>query len=207
MKKATGKLAKVSGKNAKVDSKLLYDEWANDYDNDLINEYGYIAPKLTVDKFKALVLKKNLRIIDVGCGTGLVGQALYENGYKNIDGYDISSEMLKIAKQFKFYKELKQIDLNDKPTNLSETYDVLICVGSFGYGALEPIAIRHLIGLVKSGGLLFIFMNAEPFKSQNYQKHISTLETQSLWSVNSIDDYNYMSKLDRPGKLIIATKN
>lgn len=207
MKKATGKLAKVSGKNAKVDSKLLYDEWANDYDNDLINEYGYIAPKLTVDKFKALVLKKNLKIIDVGCGTGLVGQALYENGYKNIDGYDISPEMLKIAKQSKFYKELKQIDLNDKPTNLSETYDVLICVGSFGYGALEPIAIRHLIGLVKSGGLLFIFMNAEPFKSQNYQKHISTLETQSLWSVNSIDDYNYMSKLDRPGKLIIATKN
>ena len=207
MKKATGKLAKVSGKNAKVDSKLLYDEWANDYDNDLINEYGYIAPKLTVDKFKALVLKKNLKIIDVGCGTGLVGQALYENGYKNIDGYDISPEMLKIAKQSKFYKELKQIDLNDKPTNLSETYDVLICVGSFGYGALEPIAIRHLIGLVKSGGLLFIFMNAEPFKSQNYQKYISKLETQSLWSVNSIDDYNYMSKLDRPGKLIIATKN
>jgi predicted TPR repeat methyltransferase len=207
MKKATGKLAKVSGKNAKVDSKLLYDEWANDYDNDLINEYGYIAPKLTVDKFKALVLKKNLKIIDVGCGTGLVGQALYENGYKNIDGYDISPEMLKIAKQSKFYKELKQIDLNDKPTNLSETYDVLICVGSFGYGALEPIAIRHLIGLVKSGGLLFIFMNAEPFKSQNYQKHISKLEIQSLWSVNSIDDYNYMSKLDRPGKLIIATKN
>ena len=207
MRKATGKLAKVSGKNAKVDSKLLYDEWANDYDNDLINEYGYIAPKLTVDKFKALVLKKNLKIIDVGCGTGLVGQALYENGYKNIDGYDISPEMLKIAKQSKFYKELKQIDLNDKPTNLSETYDVLICVGSFGYGALEPIAIRHLIGLVKSGGLLFIFMNAEPFKSQNYQKYIFTLEIQSLWSVNSIDDYNYMSKLDRPGKLIIATKN
>ena len=143
----------------------------------------------------------------MGCGTGLVGQALYENGYKNIDGYDISPEMLKIAKQSKFYKELKQIDLNDKPTNLSRTYDVLICVGSFGYGALEPIAIRHLIGLVKSGGLLFIFMNAEPFKSQNYQKHIFTLETQSLWSVNSIDDYNYMSKLDRPGKLIIATKN
>ena len=207
MRKATGKLAKVSGKNAKVDSKLLYDEWANDYDNDLINEYGYIAPKLTVDKFKALVFKKNLKIIDVGCGTGLVGQALYENGYKNIDGYDISPEMLKIAKQSKFYKELKQIDLNDKPTNLSRTYDVLICVGSFGYGALEPIAIRHLIGLVKSGGLLFIFMNAEPFKSQNYQKHISALEAQSLWSVNSIDDYNYMSKLDRPGKLIIATKN
>ena len=66
MKKATGKLAKVSGKNAKVDSKLLYDEWANDYDNDLINEYGYIAPKLTVDKFKALVLKKKLK--DNRCG-------------------------------------------------------------------------------------------------------------------------------------------
>jgi len=207
MKKLTGKLAKVSGNNADIDSRVHYDEWANNYDHDLINEYGYIAPKLTANKFKALIHKKNVKIIDVGCGTGLVGKALYKHGFKNIDGYDISAEMLKIAKQAKIYKELKQIDFNNVSNNLPKNYDALICVGSFGYGALGPIAIRHLIGLVKSGGLLFIFMNAEPFNSQNYQKYISKLEIKSLWTVNSIKNYNYMSKLDRPGKLIIATKN
>lgn len=206
MKKPSGKLAKVSGNSSEIDSKVLYDEWAGDYNRDLINEYGYIAPNITVNKFNVLLPIKDIKIIDVGCGTGLVGKELNKLGYLNIDGYDISPEMLKIAKQLDIYKELKQTDLNEGPLTPTKTYDALICVGSFGYGALDPKAIKNLVALVKSGGMIFIFMNSEPFNSQNYQEYISKLEKQSLWSVKSIDEYNYMDKLDRPGKLIIAMK-
>ena len=207
MKKPSGKLAKVSGNSSEIDSKVLYDEWAGDYNRDLINEYGYIAPNITVNKFNVLHPNKNIKIIDVGCGTGLVGKELSKLGYLNVDGYDISPEMLKIAKKLSVYKELKQTDLNKQPFTPSKTYDALICVGSFGYGALGPKAIKNLVALVRSGGMIFIFMNSEPFNSQNYQEYILKLEKQSLWSVKSIDEYNYMNKLDRPGKLIIATKN
>ena len=50
-------------------------------------------------------------------------------------------------------------------------------------------------------------MNSEPFISENYQKYILELEKQKLFSIKSIDDHNYMSKLERPGKLIIAIKS
>ena len=207
MKKIAGKLAKVSGHGSKVDSQTLYDQWAGRYNTELINEYGYIAPFITVDKLKDFHLDKDIEIIDVGCGTGLVGLELHKLGYSNIDGYDISQEMLKAAKKTKIYKSLKQVDLNLESFNPNKTYDLLICVGSFGYGALGPKAFINLLKLVKSRGLIMILMNLEPFISENYQKYILELEKQKLFAIKSIDDRNYMSKLERPGKLIIAIKS
>jgi len=207
MKKIAGKLAKVSGHGSKVDSQTLYDQWAGRYNTELINEYGYIAPFITVDKLKDFHLDKDIEIIDVGCGTGLVGLELHKLGYSNIDGYDISQEMLKAAKKTKIYKSLKQVDLNLDSFSPNKTYDLLICVGSFGYGALGPKAFINLLKLVKSRGLIMILMNSEPFISENYQKYILELEKQKLFSIKSIDDRNYMSKLERPGKLIIAIKS
>lgn len=207
MKKIAGKLAKVSGHGSKVDSQTLYDQWAGRYNTELINEYGYIAPFITVDKLKNFHLDKDIEIIDVGCGTGLVGLELHKLGYSNIDGYDISQEMLKAAKKTKIYKSLKQVDLNLDSFSPNKTYDLLICVGSFGYGALGPKAFINLLKLVKSRGLIMILMNSEPFISENYQKYILELEKQKLFSIKSIDDRNYMSKLERPGKLIIAIKS
>jgi predicted TPR repeat methyltransferase len=207
MKKIAGKLAKVSGHGSKVDSQTLYDQWAGRYNTELINEYGYIAPFITVDKLKDFHLDKDIEIIDVGCGTGLVGLELHKLGYSNIDGYDISQKMLKAAKKTKIYKSLKQVDLNLDSFSPNKTYDLLICVGSFGYGALGPKAFINLLKLVKSRGLIMILMNSEPFISENYQKYILELEKQKLFSIKSIDDRNYMSKLERPGKLIIAIKS
>lgn len=206
MKTPRGKLSRVSGVNSEIDSKTFYDEWAADYDADLIDEYGYSAPKITVNKFSTLLPNRESSIVDVGCGTGLVGKELANQGYSNIDGYDISPEMLKIAHLSKVYRKLKEIDLNKGSKKKSNPYDTLICVGSFGYGALGPEAIKNLVELVISGGMIFIFMNSEPFEFQNYKQYISKFEKQALWSIKSIEEYNYMSKLDRPGKLLIATK-
>lgn len=206
MKKISGKLAKVSGHSSKVDSQTLYDQWAGNYNTELINEYGYLAPFITVDKLKNFHLDKNIEIVDVGCGTGLVGVELDKLGYSNIDGYDISQEMLKASKKTKIYKNLKQVDLNLDSFSPRKTYDLLICVGSFGYGALGFNAFINLLKLVKSKGLLMILMNSEPFISENYQKYILELEKQKLFSIKSIEEHNYMSKLERPGKLIIAVK-
>ena len=47
---------------------------------ELINEYGYLAPFITVDKLKNFHLDKNIEIVDVGCGTGLVGVELHKLG-------------------------------------------------------------------------------------------------------------------------------
>ena len=41
---------------------------------------------------------KESKIIDFGCGTGLVGVELTKNGFTNIVGIDGSQEMLEVAK-------------------------------------------------------------------------------------------------------------
>jgi 2-polyprenyl-3-methyl-5-hydroxy-6-metoxy-1,4-benzoquinol methylase len=41
--------------------------------------------------------KADIDVLDMGCGTGLVGQYLHEDGFKNIVGLDASPGMLKEA--------------------------------------------------------------------------------------------------------------
>ena len=51
-----------------------------------------IAQLLDVNKFSGA-----WRILDLGCGDGLVGEALKVRGFNNITGYDISSKMVSLA--------------------------------------------------------------------------------------------------------------
>ena len=44
------------------------------------------------------VQKNQVKVMDLGCGTGLVGQYLYEKGYTNVDGIDASQGMLNESK-------------------------------------------------------------------------------------------------------------
>jgi predicted TPR repeat methyltransferase len=50
-------------------------------------------------------------VIDIGCGTGLAGQALTGHGFTIIDGLDYSAEMLKVAAGHGIYRKLIEADL------------------------------------------------------------------------------------------------
>ena len=71
----------------------VYAAWATEYDSDLIDGHGYRAPHDAVAGFLALNLDKDARILDVGCGTGMVGLLLRDAGFTTIDGADLSDEM------------------------------------------------------------------------------------------------------------------
>ena len=82
-----------------TENRLLYAEWAETYDNDFAENLGYALPIRVADAFvEKLNGKQNGRILDIGAGTGLVGQRLKYFNFSNIDGLDISSEMLEVAK-------------------------------------------------------------------------------------------------------------
>jgi len=86
------------------DLQVVYKEWAPAYDHDNDNLLGTVSQPLSVQIFQEYIKDKSLRIIDVGCGTGLVGVELEKGGFSNFDGIDISQEMIDIAKQRNYSK-------------------------------------------------------------------------------------------------------
>jgi len=98
----------------KTSEELLkyYQDWTdnNQYNKDMV-DWNYTAPKETVLILKKYVFNKNSKILDAGCGTGLVGIELKKYGYSNIEGVDFSQNMLDLVPQ-SIYKKIEKINLN-----------------------------------------------------------------------------------------------
>ena len=205
-KQPEGNLAQVTGNEVHIDPELHYDNWADSYDKELLEEYGYCAHEIGAKALAGTQTPIDSPILDVGCGTGLAGVELSRFGYTKIDGLDVSAGMLERARNQGTYRQLfqKRIGVD----NLSElpSYKGILCVGSFGLGHMEQEDIIRLIDLAAANASIVIFMNAEPFHAQNYEATIEHLSLDGLWRVEAIEDHNYMSELERPGKLIVGRR-
>ncbi|MBT5320183.1 MAG: hypothetical protein HOL45_09805, partial [Chloroflexi bacterium] len=60
-----------------------YDFWAANYELDTERDYGRNDPQMTVPLVQKYV-PSGARILDAGCGTGLVGQLMADAGYADL---------------------------------------------------------------------------------------------------------------------------
>ena len=70
----------------------LYDEYMQ-YINFNAEPYN-IAPAVE----EILKLPKDAKILDVGCGTGLIGKLISKMGYNNLTGVDATAKFIEAAK-------------------------------------------------------------------------------------------------------------
>lgn len=201
----TGRLAQVTGKDVSIDPRTHYDAWADSYEGDLLDTYGYSAHRIAARALTDFV-EPSAPVIDVGCGTGLVGAELAEAGFKTLDGVDVSGRMLDLARERGIYRQLFLRDVEGASALPDRAYGGVICAGAFGAGHLGPQALPRLAGLAAPGGMIVIFMNAEPFHEDDYDNHLSRLERAAVWHVHRVESHNYMDALERPGKLIVAQR-
>jgi predicted TPR repeat methyltransferase len=157
------------------DNQKLYAKWADTYESDFVENQGYEHPRVIAEIFHSKVPEVN-SVIDIGTGTGLVGFNLsnIRNGI-NIDGVDISKEMLDVARKKGIYRNLYIRDLTKAVSGTEAPYDALICIGIFTHGHLSPSALDNLLPLVKSNGFLVIGINSKYFKSENFSKKFHEL--------------------------------
>ncbi|RUS84366.1 hypothetical protein EGW08_007898 [Elysia chlorotica] len=95
--------------------------------------------------------------MDLGCGTGLVGEALYASGFTQLDGLDPSQGMLDVARSKGIYGELycAYVALGDEKLAIPDnTYDGLTICGSMGVNMVPPEGIYEMHRLVKPGGII-----------------------------------------------------
>ena len=172
--------------------RVVYDEWANRYDHDNDATLGTISQPKTVE-ILCTVLEKHAKILDAGCGTGLVGAELAKQGYDAFDGVDLSAEMLRYAKT-RGYAKLFQCSLNDPLPISDDAYDAIISAGLFTHGHVKTHAIRELIRITKSGGYLCFTINEGVYHSQGFDKEIQSITDDGLWDIKKFEKDAYMTK-------------
>ncbi len=96
------KLKSVYGNKTVEDQRQIYKEWAKTYDFETTGSFGWMGFTPAAAELSKRVIKKDAKILDAGCGTGLSGVALSKEGFTNIDGRDLSPEMLEQAEKNRY---------------------------------------------------------------------------------------------------------
>lgn len=148
----------------------LFDQFADGFDSHMVQALRYNIPEQLVDLIRRSSDPpvKGWNILDLGCGTGLVGSeiALYA---RQLVGVDLSAKMLVKAKARNLYHRLEQSDL--LPMMRSEAasgYDVVIAADVFVYlGKLDELVIQ-VRRLLRPAGLFAFSVEAlEPLKLED----------------------------------------
>lgn len=150
-----------------VDNKKYYDKLADTYDQDFAREFGYVLPDLVADTYQSLVKPVDTPIVDIGCGTGLLGKALDSTDLV-IDGIDISDAMLAHSRATGVYRDLLNIDLTASIANYRNKYGAVLSSGTFTHGHLGSEALVNLLDMAKPDGLFVIAINQAHYESKGF---------------------------------------
>lgn len=138
-------------------AQVLFDEYAPKFEKHLVEKLQYSLPSKVATKVKELC-GDDCRfdsVVDLGCGTGLTGEALRACANK-LTGIDISEKMIGIAKEKKCFDRLYCGDLAAVLDREKETYDLLVASDVLIYvGDLDPV-MPSLVARSRPGAL-FVF--------------------------------------------------
>jgi SAM-dependent methyltransferase len=162
------------------DNRALYRNWASTYDADFAQRNKYVYPKSIATICTSQVdASSPLTILDIGCGTGIVGACVSELiTASTIDGVDISPEMLHVAStKLRFdtkpvYDQLFEADLTQPISFANAKYDVAISAGTFTHGHLGPDALINVLSALRPGGLMVVGINKEHFGTKGFQSSL-----------------------------------
>ncbi|MDC0057559.1 class I SAM-dependent methyltransferase [Alphaproteobacteria bacterium] len=158
------------------DSIKLYKRWAQVYDEDFALSSNYCSPAKICSFFNKNARISDTPILDVGAGTGLVGECLYKSGNKKIIGIDISPEMLKQAKLKRCYSSLLIADVTKKIPLKNNSVGAVVSAGTFTHGHVGPDALDELLRVTKPGGLFVLSINTKVFVKDGFQEKFSRIK-------------------------------
>lgn len=133
----------------------LFDQYADRFDQHLQQELGYRAPLDIVKLIEQHAPEQHAwRVLDLGCGTGLVGEALAGRA-QSLVGVDLSEKMLQQARERGEYTQLACADvLQHLQQAESGSVDTIIATDVFIYvGKLDEV-VAQAKRLLSPGGML-----------------------------------------------------
>ncbi|NFV82034.1 tetratricopeptide repeat protein [Magnetospirillum aberrantis SpK] len=145
----------------------LFDDYADRFDQSLVDKLEYCAPQLLADALARTIDRRGgLDIMDAGCGTGLAAPVLKPYA-KRLDGVDLSPAMVARADERGLYDELLVGELVETLLARPERYDLLVAADVLVYlGDLGPVMQAARVA-VRAGGA-FAFTVEKTAESGSY---------------------------------------
>jgi predicted TPR repeat methyltransferase len=137
--------------------RYLFDQFSAHYDRSMIEDLGYCAPAILRSLADLLMIGSDdaLDILDLGCGTGLAGEA-FKMLARRLDGVDLSPRMVEQAGKRQIYSELITADVEACLESGTRQYDLLLAADTLVYlGDLFPIFRGARQRLRRNGNFLF----------------------------------------------------
>lgn len=178
-------MAEVKGPSAFVDEAYhledeasmveFYRKWARDYDHQMLDELGYTSPRTLADMLAAQLDDPAAKILDIGCGTGLTCVPLAALGYHDLDGIDLSPDMVRVAAERGIYAELLVGDVTLPLDRDDASYDGVISSGTFTHGHVGPEPLEEIFRILKPGGVLACTVHGDLWESMGFRASFDDL--------------------------------
>ena len=189
------------------DTLSMYGDWAATYDQTM-KDHDYQSPRRIVGALLRHCADKSVAIFDVGCGTGLSGMALAKAGFTQIDGSDVSPEMIEIARQLPgVYRQLTCVTLDDPFPIPDGAYQVITAMGVIADQHAPPLTIGQLLDELHSGGLLIFSVNNHTLENPDYLQACHDAVTDGIAIILEDHDKPNMAKLGMTSKIMVLQKS
>ncbi|MCB2129340.1 MAG: class I SAM-dependent methyltransferase [Rhodobacteraceae bacterium] len=149
-----------------ADSRRYYRDWAESYDSAFARATAYRSPGVIAAAYAGLGGRGP--VLDVGAGTGLVGEALQGAGIGPVDGIDISAEMLAAAERKRVYRRTIQADLTQRLDLPDAAYAGCISAGTFTTGHVGPDAFGELLRVAQPGGVFAVTVHSAFYEAAGF---------------------------------------
>jgi predicted TPR repeat methyltransferase len=156
-----------------------YDEWAEDYEDDMLS-FGYAIPAVAAG-FVGRHVPLGGTVLDAGAGTGMFGSILRVLGYDDLVGIDISERMLEKAGEKDAYHSLHSMVLGEPLGFDGGSFSAAVSVGVFTTNHAPPEAFDELVRVVESGGWVIFSIRDDVYRKEGFEEKQASLEKEGRW--------------------------
>jgi len=159
-------------------SRALYRDWAETYDDTMLQGLQYLSPQTVARLLADHLADRQAEVLDIGCGTGLLGQGLAGHGFTTIDGLDVSPEMVQVAQRRGVYRNFIVADLNQPPAIADARYGGMSCCGTFTHGHVGAGCLDELFRVLRPGAPFAFTVKLEVLESLGFRARLAELVQQ-----------------------------
>jgi predicted TPR repeat methyltransferase len=137
----------------------LFDAYASHFDVHLVERLNYRVPERVARMIRERQHGRDINVLDLGCGTGLLGVHLGRvagaTSVGALVGVDVSAKMIEQAGKLGIYTELRQTDLLDElQQTAAAAFDFVVANDVFIYAGDLSRIIPAAFKVLRNGGAL-----------------------------------------------------